>query len=299
MQDFFESMNAARSNATENQVQKYLSISPLLIKIESFVAGSSSGRSRTLQPYYKYWEKRIFTALCMMVINNIRLLEKYVAKPKKLKGDVKHQAQQMMPLFKLSAILSAPEIVTMPALPELYKLMMKFTRSIVDSTKQFLRWQNGSCVITQPQKVLDSDEPVVYSFYNDVVGHQLIGNSIQQLHGHITHGFNNVGRWLESWKKYKPLWKVDKTVTLEKFVAKKPNLIMYDEKLGFYDKLAADVPLNSQYKDLGFIRVISTPLQKAIHQEAKEWLISIGESRFANPYVFCRTSRLICFICPR
>lgn len=47
----------------EGIVQKYLSIGPLLIKMESLVAGTNTGKSKMLKEYYAYWEKRIFVAL--------------------------------------------------------------------------------------------------------------------------------------------------------------------------------------------------------------------------------------------
>ena len=91
--------------------------------------------------------------------------------------------------------------------------------------------------------------------------------AVQQLHTHITASFSAVSKWLETWKKYRPLWKVDKTVTLEKFMVKTPTLLMFDEKLAFYNKLAMDVSEHVATNDVEFIRITSTLLQKSIHNE--------------------------------
>ena len=62
-QEFFEMNNSHRANIVETLVQKYRSIGPLLIKMESLVANTNTGKSKMLRDYYGYWERRIFFAL--------------------------------------------------------------------------------------------------------------------------------------------------------------------------------------------------------------------------------------------
>lgn len=272
IKDFFEALNNNRAQVSEKLRLKYLSISPLLIKIESFVTGTSTGHSKILKQYYQFWEKKMLVALTMMVVNNVRNFERHLNKT--AKGQVGKTA---VALFKISAILSSPEIVTMPSPSDLYKIMIKFSKSIVESTKQFVRWRNGSCILVLPQKVIDSDEPFIFSFHPDIIGNHSIINAIHQLHGQVSDTFNSISKWLETWKKYRPLWKVDKTITLEKFIMKNPNIILFDEKLGFYAKLASDVQQHVEQKDVDFISINSLPLQVSIHTEARNWVMSIGK----------------------
>jgi len=84
-------------------------------------------------------------------------------------------------------------------------------------------------------------------------------------------------KFLDTWRRYRPLWKVDKVVTLEKFAQKKPHWSSYDEKLIFYTKLARDVAGQPNSKDVDFIRVNVVPLQTAIEQEANAWVNSLGK----------------------
>lgn len=279
--EFFEMNNLHRVNVVETLVQKYLSIGPLLIKMESLVANTNTGKSKQLKDYYAYWERRIFYAINFMVINNMTLFESLMTDvPKKTKSKsglpLKTFKPRAGPLFKVQAILSAPEIVTSPAAPEIYKLMVKLTRSLVDTAKQFHRWQHGSCIITPPQKVSDEEEPFIFSFHSDLVNNQSIISLIGSLNTTMTKGFGNLSKFLDTWRKYRPLWKVDKAITLEKFAQKKPSVIHYDDKLIFYTKLARDVDGQASVKDSDFIRVITTPLQAAIHSEATSWIYSIG-----------------------
>jgi dynein heavy chain, axonemal len=66
-------------------------------------------------------------------------------------------------------------------------------------------------------------------------------------------------------------------ITLEKFAQKKPSVVMFDEKLTFYSKLARDVDGQLSVKDVDFMRIISSPLKSAIHVEAMNWIYAIGE----------------------
>jgi dynein heavy chain len=88
--------------------------------------------------------------------------------------------------------------------------MVKLTRGLVDTSKQFHRWQNGSCIITPPQKISDEDDPYVFSFYTDVVNNQMILNLVSNFNNTLSKSFSSLGRYLDTWRKYRPLWKIDK-----------------------------------------------------------------------------------------
>ncbi|KAI9102678.1 dynein heavy chain and region D6 of dynein motor-domain-containing protein [Phlyctochytrium arcticum] len=286
--EFFEFEHKNRQVILDGIVQKYKSIGPLLIKMESLVAGTNTGKSKVLREYYAHWERKIFAALNYMVVNNLQVLESLVntsggtrrskrAVAAALMIGVGTEARRSVPLFKVSASLSAPEIIISPLSAEIYKMMVNLARSIIDSTKQFHRWMNGTCITTPPQKISEDEDPIIFSYHSDVVANQTIVTMIGALNGSITKTFSNLNKWLESWRKYRPLWKVDKVITMEKFAQKKASVVMYDEKLAFYSKLATDVESHPSCKDMDFIRVISTPLQVAIHHEAKGWIESIGK----------------------
>ncbi|ORX45970.1 hypothetical protein BCR36DRAFT_332447 [Piromyces finnis] len=276
---FFDMIKKYRNDTVEGLVQKYTSIGPLLIKMESLVAGTNSGRSEKLEDYYSYWEKKIFFALNQMVLHNIvKLNQLLTGKGNNNVKNVKGKNQPAItPLFKVSALLSAPEIIISPQSNEIFKMIMKFVKSIVDSTKSFLRWENKSCVLTTPQKVNEDEEPVIFSFYSDVIYNGNISQAINQLNLNLQKTFDKVSRYLDTWRKYRPLWKVDKVITLEKFAQKKPPLPEYDQKLIFYSRLASDVQNQQVTQDIDFIRINSVPLRDSIHKEAIEWVNSIGK----------------------
>jgi hypothetical protein len=49
-------------------------------------------------------------------------------------------------------------------------------RSLVESTKAFVRWMDGTCIETPEQAGLhDEDEPVLFTFYWDVAANPQVG----------------------------------------------------------------------------------------------------------------------------
>ncbi|KAJ3359470.1 Dynein heavy chain 10, axonemal, partial [Kappamyces sp. JEL0680] len=277
--EFFDLINHNRNNVLETLVASYRSIGPLLMKTESLVANTNTGSSKMLKEYYAFWERKIFHGLTYMVINNLNLLESYMligSQKGRIKGKAKVSAKRTLPLFKVTASLSAPEIIISPMTQEIFKMIFKFVRSIVDSSKCFHRWMNGTCIITPPQKVGDEEEMVTFTFYSDLITNNTILALVNSLSTNINRTFGEINKWVDVWRKYRPLWKVDKVVTLEKFAQKKPTPVHYDEKLMFYAKLAKDVEGQVATKDIDFIRVIGTSLQQSIHHEAVSWVECIG-----------------------
>lgn len=276
MQEFFEFMNKSKSSMLDTLVEKYKSITPLLLKMESLVANTNTGRSPQLRSYYIFWEKKIFYALNQMIIisfNQLGSMFNLNIISKKTKRKFKSRRE---PLFKVSASLSAPEIILSPNLVDIQKMTMKYVRSILDSTKMFWRWQNGTCILTPPQKVADEEEPVVFSYYTDILSNANVVNQMVAINQSMNKTFGNLGKYLDTWRRYRPLWKVDKGITLEKFAQKKPSFVAYDEKLTFYSKLAKDVDSQQTAINIEFIAVSSISLQSAIQAEAKSWISSIG-----------------------
>jgi dynein heavy chain len=73
------------------------------------------------------------------------------------------------PLFKIYLLLNNPVVVYNPAVHEVNKLLGRLVRSLVESTKPFVRWMDGTCIETPEQRVgSEDDEPVVFTFYWDV-----------------------------------------------------------------------------------------------------------------------------------
>jgi dynein heavy chain len=193
LQEFYDSVETNRVAVIEMLVKKYRTIPQLLGKMEEVVAGTNTGKSPKLEPYYRFWEMTIFNALNMMVLSGMSTLlvmmqERTVAKEAEAEGIKGPSA-----LFRVTLSLSNPEILIEPTLHDVSKMLSKLWRNMVESTKLFVRWMHGTCMETPEQKVgSEDDEPFVYSFYNDVQMNPLVIKAILSLDNPIRKAVSNV-----------------------------------------------------------------------------------------------------------
>ena len=68
----------------------------------------------------------------------------------------------------------------------------------------------GTCIETLPQKVEGEDEPYVFSFFTDISMSPEVIDYVQCIQNNIKNTLTNMTRYLNRWKKYRSIWKVDK-----------------------------------------------------------------------------------------
>lgn len=134
---------------------------------------------------------------------------------------------------------------------------------------------NGSCIECPPQKG-EEEELVIISFYNDIsLNPQIIEQAVmipQNVHRLLV----NLMKYLQKWKRYRPLWKLDKAIVMEKFAAKKPPCVAYDDKLQFYSRIACEVVQHPLVRDEHCVRLKLGPLAYTVQENAKSWVSSLG-----------------------
>lgn len=59
-QDYFQALELERNEKTTKLAKLYDSIGPILIKLESLVLGTFTGKCPQMKYYYSYWEKQVF-----------------------------------------------------------------------------------------------------------------------------------------------------------------------------------------------------------------------------------------------
>ena len=67
MKEFCELIEHERSKDLNVLTRKYSAIGPILIKVESLIMHTSTGRSKHMANYYSYWEHKVFDSLVQMV----------------------------------------------------------------------------------------------------------------------------------------------------------------------------------------------------------------------------------------
>ncbi len=181
------------------------------------------------------------------------------------------------PLFQVTASLSAPEVIITPSENDVKRIVMKIRQNIVESTQPFVRWMDGTCIETPPQVIGEDEEPVIFNFYADISFNPQVLKTMFILSEGVEKTFQKIHKYLDMWRRYKPLWKMDKVPTLERFAQKNPSIVDYDTKLTLYAKLGQEVESLATEKDIDFIRISCAPLEAAIKTETTSWLHSIGK----------------------
>ncbi|XP_043925694.1 dynein axonemal heavy chain 10 [Protopterus annectens] len=263
VKEFFEFIEHERAKDTEHLVRMYNAIGPLLTKMEGLVVHSNTGRSSKMANYYAYWERKIYNGLTKMILKNLQGFSSAVL------GNT--------PLFQIEAMLSVPEIVLQPNATEIYKLTVQCIRDCVEKTKGFLRWKHGSCIECPPQHVEGEDEPVIFSFYSDISQNPQIIDQAFAVSQNMQKLLSLLSKYLNRWKRYRPLWKMDKAIVMEKFAAKRPSCVMYDDKLQFYSKIAQEVAQQPLVKDEQCIKLQLSSLAYTIQENASAWVSSLGK----------------------
>uniref|UniRef100_A0A8C0IJ94 Dynein heavy chain tail domain-containing protein n=1 Tax=Bubo bubo TaxID=30461 RepID=A0A8C0IJ94_BUBBB len=260
--EFFEYIKCERAKDVAHMVRKYSAIPQLLIKVERRVANTNSGKSPNLTSYYAYWEKRIYQVLTQLIVKNLQAFNAAVL--------------TNVPLFQTEAILSVPEIILQPNASEIDKMTVQCIQDCVEVTKHFVRWMHGTCIECPPQHV-EEDEVITFSFYSDISQNPLIIEQAVLITQNVHKLLSSLSKYLNQWKSYHLLWKLDKGVVMERLAAEKPACITFDEELQFYMKVAQEVTQQPLIKDEQFIRLQLSPLAFTVQENARGWVISLGK----------------------
>ncbi|XP_028911199.1 dynein heavy chain 10, axonemal isoform X3 [Ornithorhynchus anatinus] len=262
VKEFFEYIEHERAKDVDLMVRKYSAIGPLLTKVEGLIIHTNTGKAPKLASYYAYWENKIYNILTKLVLKNLQVFNSAVL------GNV--------PLFQTETILTAPEIILHPSANEIDKMCVHCVRDSVEVTKHFLRWMHGTCIVCPPQRS-EEEELITLSFYADISQNSQIIEQAILIPQNIHRILISLTRYLNRWKRYRPLWKLDQAIVMEKFAAKKPPCVLYDDKLQFYTKIAYEVTHQPLIKDEQCIRLQLGPLAYTVQENAKSWVNSLGK----------------------
>ncbi|NXU80069.1 DYH10 protein, partial [Oreotrochilus melanogaster] len=260
--EFFEYVKCERAKDVAHMVRNYTAIPQLLKKVEGRVANTSSGKSPKLASYYAYWENRIYQMLTQLIVKNLHAFNAAVL--------------ANVPLFQTEAVLSAPEIILQPSASKIDKMTAQCVRDCVEVTKHFVRWMHGTCIECPPQHVKE-DEVSTFSFYSDVSQNPLVVKQAVLITQNVHSLLASLSKYLNEWKRYHVLWKLDKGIVMEKLATENPACVTFDEELQVYMKVAQEVTQQPLVKDEQFIRLQLAPLAYALQENARGWVTSLGK----------------------
>ena len=280
LNDLAESLEVYRNKQVQKLTKQYARISPLLRKIEGIVTNTNTGKAEALRSYYYHWEKKIYKALNRMVMISLSLFLSFL----NINPSKKHQKshRKPAPLFKVTASLVAGEIGVSPEMKEiLHTLTAKIMNNIIEATKHFVRWMDGTCIeCTQGEihpKPADDTEYQPFTFYNDISkGGQVIAFKTKVNQG-IQKTFFYVHKHLSSWRKYKDLWHVPKEKFIERLGAKNLPWLEYDARFADFTRLIKGLDQYPHEKNIDFLCLDCNPLLAEIQREARTWIQMEGK----------------------
>ncbi|KAF3425259.1 hypothetical protein E2986_13407 [Frieseomelitta varia] len=240
----------------------YQSTSPVLIKLESLVLGTHTGRSSSMQLFYEKYEKKIFSAFITCMMKNLECFNKTLMDTK--------------PIFQVDGILIASEAVLRPSPGEIYNIILQNVRNLLEKLKTFPRWMNGTCLECKPQRKNDYETFATVTFFEDVMSIQVVNDNILMVQRSAHKIALDAWNYLYRWKKYSNLWSFDKNLTGEKYAATEPTLHQYDEKFCFYDNILQEINEMALHYDVYSVRINLSFLLSGIKQHAKEWKQVLG-----------------------
>ncbi|KAJ7569126.1 hypothetical protein O6H91_01G062100 [Diphasiastrum complanatum] len=265
-----------QDDTSDDAVDRYQSISPLLKKLEEVVVATNTGSSSMLLEYYYFWERKIFKAINQMVLNGMGSLHSFFQRSTLQKG-AGMKKFDCIRLLKISCYLNNPDVIVQPSLNEISKLLTRLVRSMVDSARPFIRWMDGTCLATPEQKVGGEDvEPFIFTFYNDVSLNPQIIKEMLTINNIIQKVLTGIHKNLESWRKYQHLWKQDKSAISERFVSRNPTCSKFEEKFYKYAKIASNILEVPREKTVDFIIISFHHLVASINHEALDWVQVLG-----------------------
>eukprot|EP01065_Artemidia_motanka_P041378 TRINITY_DN5358_c0_g3_i1.p1 TRINITY_DN5358_c0_g3~~TRINITY_DN5358_c0_g3_i1.p1 ORF type:complete len:4876 (+),score=1837.91 TRINITY_DN5358_c0_g3_i1:119-14629(+) len=274
LNDLAESLEKYRNSQVSKLTKQYARISPLLRKIEGIVTNTTTGKANDLKSYYYHWERKIYKALNRMVMVSLSLFLSFL----NINPSKRHRStRKPAPLFKVTASLVAGEIGVSPEMKEiLHTLTAKIMNNIIEATKQFVRWMDGTCIeCTQGEihpKPADDSEYQPFTFYNDISkGSQVIAFKTKVNQG-IQKTFFYVHKHLQSWRKYKDLWHVPKDKFIDRLGQKNLPWLEYDARFADFTRLIRGLDQYPQEKNIDFLCLDCNPLLAEIQREAREWI---------------------------
>ncbi|KAH8358423.1 hypothetical protein KR093_000053 [Drosophila rubida] len=268
-QGYFELLEASRNHKAARMKQLYDSLGPVLIKLESLVLGTFTGRSEKMRNYYEFWEEETFKCIIDMTYENLKC---YI-----------NRLLSTEPMFEVNADLLMSEIVLEPSANELQSVIITAAKDFLKRLKLFTRWMSGTC-INCPLIDAGAQWKFNYTFYEDVVGIKDVVNLIINLHDLAQKIVQEAKSFVAQFRKYFNLWAYEKDVICQKFVERQVTLVEIDEKFTFYSSIVTTLEQMQQYHTVRCVRINLKPLLASIMHHAKEWCTILGEEllRYVN-----------------
>eukprot|EP00398_MALV-I-01_sp_L67-1_P000765 gene765-501_t len=286
LSEYFEKHRAA---VVKDLVTKYEWMSPLLIKVEETTVGTKSGCAPSMFEYYHYWERKVFNAIQTMIASALSSFQVLLA-PQGPEG------LQKPPLFKWRMSFSpgsdnGVEMTSTAAFASKTSALHNIEKNIVTSSKNFIRWMNGTCRIDAALKdaTEEMQEKIPCNFYYDI---ERSAANIE-IKRQIMHNMQTVLKEIKAMEaglitkhsfifSSKAMADSDKLTAFSRdegssSSAQAPTLAKFESWITFGRDLASQVAFLPTERDIGFVRVDCSAVIQGIQARAMEVSNSYGK----------------------
>uniref|UniRef100_A0A1A9ZFQ5 Dynein heavy chain tail domain-containing protein n=1 Tax=Glossina pallidipes TaxID=7398 RepID=A0A1A9ZFQ5_GLOPL len=264
---YMERLEQFRTEKCSAMKRLYDSLGPVLIKLESLVLGSFTGRSDKMREYYNVWEEQTFRSLLDWSFKNLEcFLERLLSKK---------------PMFEVNAVLVLSEIMLEPSSSQIKNMIVHAVKDFLERLRLFIRWMDGTCLLCAPIENVEGFK-YNFTFYEDIVKYGGITDLVVKIQEMGTRVVDDAKSCVMKFRKYYNLWAFDKETICDKFVDRGVPLVQLDEKFAFYANIIEELQQLPTAFNIQCIRLNLKPLLDSICQHAQEWCTTLGEKLAAK-----------------
>jgi dynein heavy chain len=281
---------------------RYASVKPVMLQVESLIAGTSTCASPRLAEFYRYWERRLYNALTSMILQSLVAVSVLFNLCKPPEGMALPPDR---PLIRVRAAFNAavcpPEVQYHPEVAEhgggVINAVKDVFKSLIDSGRDFKRWMDGTCLPVEVVALAGGEAPPDFSFTRDIslnarvrdayiTPHAPLYNSkisIKELVGNLWGGPTGIGARPPS-KIWTPRRPENDKRTLD--MRDPPPAAYYCERMSRLSRLAESVGTLPPHTDIFFMRIDCTALASAVKLQALK--CKAGEGKMLRDLAFKR-----------
>lgn len=107
-----------------------------------------------------------------MIIKALLQFKQLLSRPK----------QKAIALFKVQTEFVNPKVNTNPNFLEIKVTIEKFFNSIIDCSKNFYRWKDGTCICVEPSATKVADKELgIHTYYEDINKNRVITSIVAEI----------------------------------------------------------------------------------------------------------------------
>ncbi|CAG0917681.1 unnamed protein product [Notodromas monacha] len=256
---FFEQLSRWQTEWITISLSNYKSLSPVLINVEAILCGTSTGRAKRMQKYYHYWEVQVYQALVSM-----NHFERW---------------------WKGTCVSCSPETVQAVALRQTqYGFLTRQTTGSEQSrdTQAIISASAASVCESASEMSLPCNSGKRHrasrrtTFYEDVCRHAGIVSAVAGVKASAKQLIHELQGTLLRWRKFRPLWILDRTKVLQKFMSSNPIVTDFENRLHMYSSVVEEASLESSHMNLHCISLDVMPMVHAVNLHGTAWMQSFA-----------------------